>query len=324
MPADVAEAFAEMYAGFAAGLLSPKGDRTVQVTTPIDEVLAGAGRLARSTSCAAGGVASASAIAAKTTAHGSGCGATAHEQPPPGRARRRTAAAGRSVPGGAPPPPAPPAPGRPPAPGEPPARHRRVRRVVAPPFGPTPAPVVVDSNAPMSWRWRAAVHAGDGLVAVVLVVGRAGRGAIAAPMAAIPDASVKSVCAALLKPGLAPNTVAARPVASAPVGSQLWVPVTLPTEVISTCVAGWCRRAGCRPARRSSRCRRRSTGAPARRARRRPHEGVVEQRHVQRQPGRLRVVVDGDDLRVVRLRRSPARSRCPRKVMLCVKVLEPS
>jgi hypothetical protein len=28
-----------MYAGFAAGLLTPKGDRTVQATTPIDEVL---------------------------------------------------------------------------------------------------------------------------------------------------------------------------------------------------------------------------------------------------------------------------------------------
>jgi len=39
VPADVAEAFAEMYAGFNAGLLVPKGDRTIQVTTPIDEVL---------------------------------------------------------------------------------------------------------------------------------------------------------------------------------------------------------------------------------------------------------------------------------------------
>jgi len=39
VPGDVAEAFAEMYAGFAAGLLVPKGDRTIQVTTPIDEVL---------------------------------------------------------------------------------------------------------------------------------------------------------------------------------------------------------------------------------------------------------------------------------------------
>jgi hypothetical protein len=39
VPADVAEAFAEMYAGFAAGLLRPKGDRTIQVTTPIDEIL---------------------------------------------------------------------------------------------------------------------------------------------------------------------------------------------------------------------------------------------------------------------------------------------
>jgi uncharacterized protein YbjT (DUF2867 family) len=39
VPADVAEAFAEMYAGFSAGLLTPKGDRTIEVTTPIDEVL---------------------------------------------------------------------------------------------------------------------------------------------------------------------------------------------------------------------------------------------------------------------------------------------
>jgi uncharacterized protein YbjT (DUF2867 family) len=39
VPPKVAEAFAEMYAGFAAGLLVPKGDRTVQTTTPIDEIL---------------------------------------------------------------------------------------------------------------------------------------------------------------------------------------------------------------------------------------------------------------------------------------------
>ncbi len=39
VPPDVAAAFAEMYAGFAAGLLTPKGDRTVQCTTPIDEIL---------------------------------------------------------------------------------------------------------------------------------------------------------------------------------------------------------------------------------------------------------------------------------------------
>jgi hypothetical protein len=39
VPPDVAEAFAEMYAGFSAGLIAPKGDRTVQVTTPIDEIL---------------------------------------------------------------------------------------------------------------------------------------------------------------------------------------------------------------------------------------------------------------------------------------------
>jgi uncharacterized protein YbjT (DUF2867 family) len=41
VPADVAEAFAEMYAGFSGGLLVPTGDRTIQVTTPIDEVLPG-------------------------------------------------------------------------------------------------------------------------------------------------------------------------------------------------------------------------------------------------------------------------------------------
>jgi uncharacterized protein YbjT (DUF2867 family) len=39
VPPDVAAAFAEMYAGFSAGLLTPKGDRTIQVTTPIDEIL---------------------------------------------------------------------------------------------------------------------------------------------------------------------------------------------------------------------------------------------------------------------------------------------
>jgi uncharacterized protein YbjT (DUF2867 family) len=39
LPADVAAAFTEMYAGFAAGLLTPKGDRTIQVHTPIDEIL---------------------------------------------------------------------------------------------------------------------------------------------------------------------------------------------------------------------------------------------------------------------------------------------
>jgi uncharacterized protein YbjT (DUF2867 family) len=41
VPRDVAEAFAEMYAGFNAGLLVPKGDRAIKVTTPIDEVLPG-------------------------------------------------------------------------------------------------------------------------------------------------------------------------------------------------------------------------------------------------------------------------------------------
>ena len=39
VPEDVAEAFAEMYAGFNAGLLVPKGDRTIQATTSIDQVL---------------------------------------------------------------------------------------------------------------------------------------------------------------------------------------------------------------------------------------------------------------------------------------------
>ena len=39
VPPDVAAAFAEMYAGFSAGLLTPKGDRAIQVTTPIDEIL---------------------------------------------------------------------------------------------------------------------------------------------------------------------------------------------------------------------------------------------------------------------------------------------
>ncbi|HEY4395950.1 MAG TPA: NmrA family NAD(P)-binding protein [Polyangia bacterium] len=41
VPADVAEAFAEMYAGFSGGLLVPKGDRTINVSTPIDEILPG-------------------------------------------------------------------------------------------------------------------------------------------------------------------------------------------------------------------------------------------------------------------------------------------
>jgi uncharacterized protein YbjT (DUF2867 family) len=39
VPPDVAAAFTEMYAGFSAGLLTPKGDRTIQGTTPIDEIL---------------------------------------------------------------------------------------------------------------------------------------------------------------------------------------------------------------------------------------------------------------------------------------------
>ena len=39
VPPDVAAAFAEMYAGFSAGLIAPKGDRAIQVTTPIDEIL---------------------------------------------------------------------------------------------------------------------------------------------------------------------------------------------------------------------------------------------------------------------------------------------
>jgi uncharacterized protein YbjT (DUF2867 family) len=41
VPGDVAEAFAEMYAGFSAGLLAPKGDRAISGTTAIDEVLPG-------------------------------------------------------------------------------------------------------------------------------------------------------------------------------------------------------------------------------------------------------------------------------------------
>ena len=44
MPRVYAEAFAEMYAAAAAGRLTPKGDRMVQGTTRIDEILA---RLAR-------------------------------------------------------------------------------------------------------------------------------------------------------------------------------------------------------------------------------------------------------------------------------------
>jgi len=39
VPPDVAASFTEMYAGFSAGLLTPKGDRSVQATTPIDEIL---------------------------------------------------------------------------------------------------------------------------------------------------------------------------------------------------------------------------------------------------------------------------------------------
>jgi uncharacterized protein YbjT (DUF2867 family) len=39
VPPDVAAAFTEMYAGFSAGLLSPKGDRMIQATTTIDEIL---------------------------------------------------------------------------------------------------------------------------------------------------------------------------------------------------------------------------------------------------------------------------------------------
>jgi uncharacterized protein YbjT (DUF2867 family) len=39
VPPDVAAAFAEMYAGFSAGLLTPKGDRSIQGTTTIDEIL---------------------------------------------------------------------------------------------------------------------------------------------------------------------------------------------------------------------------------------------------------------------------------------------
>lgn len=40
LPRSVAEAFAEMYAGFAAGKLVPHGDRIVTGTTTLDEVLA--------------------------------------------------------------------------------------------------------------------------------------------------------------------------------------------------------------------------------------------------------------------------------------------
>jgi len=39
-PPPFAEAFAEMYGGFAKGTIRPKGDRLVQGTTPIDEVIA--------------------------------------------------------------------------------------------------------------------------------------------------------------------------------------------------------------------------------------------------------------------------------------------
>jgi hypothetical protein len=40
-PADTAEAYAEMHAAIAAGLVTPKGDRSLTGTTPIDEVLPG-------------------------------------------------------------------------------------------------------------------------------------------------------------------------------------------------------------------------------------------------------------------------------------------
>ena len=39
LPQILAEAFAEMYAGFAAGILVPKGERQLQGKTPIDEVI---------------------------------------------------------------------------------------------------------------------------------------------------------------------------------------------------------------------------------------------------------------------------------------------
>ena len=37
--ASMAEAYAEMYAGFAAGKIQPKGDRAEKGTTEIDEVI---------------------------------------------------------------------------------------------------------------------------------------------------------------------------------------------------------------------------------------------------------------------------------------------
>lgn len=41
LPKHVAEAFAEMYAGFSSGAIQPKGDRLVQGKTTIDEVIEG-------------------------------------------------------------------------------------------------------------------------------------------------------------------------------------------------------------------------------------------------------------------------------------------
>ncbi len=41
LPAQMAEAVAELYAAFAAGLIVPHGDRSLAGTTTIDEVLAG-------------------------------------------------------------------------------------------------------------------------------------------------------------------------------------------------------------------------------------------------------------------------------------------
>jgi len=39
MPAPWAESYAEMYAAFSAGKVTPKGDRLVQGTTTLDEVI---------------------------------------------------------------------------------------------------------------------------------------------------------------------------------------------------------------------------------------------------------------------------------------------
>jgi uncharacterized protein YbjT (DUF2867 family) len=39
LPQQIAEAFAEMYEGFATGKIQPKGDRTVTGTTPIDDTI---------------------------------------------------------------------------------------------------------------------------------------------------------------------------------------------------------------------------------------------------------------------------------------------